>query len=87
MSLVKESIKYYKKLKEEEKLRKRLVKSELDYGALQYMIDRAEDNPNLRIDITLSNGTKLEITSKKKNKGSTFSDFINGEDDTVLEIN
>lgn len=87
MSLIKESIKYYKKLKEEEKLRKRLVKSELDYGALQYMIDRAEDNPELRIEITLNNGTKMEITSRKKHKGQTFSDFINGEDDTILEIN
>jgi hypothetical protein len=87
MGIIKESIQYYKKLKEEEKQRKRLVKSELDYGALQYMIDRAEDNPDLRINITLNNGTKMEITSHKKHKGQTFSDFINGEDDTVLEIN
>ena len=87
MSLIKESIKYYKKLKEEEKLRKRLVTSELDYGALQYMIDRAENNPDLKIEITLNNGTKMEITSRRKQKGQTFSDFINGEDDTILEFN
>lgn len=87
MSLIKESIKYYKKLKEEEKLRKRLVTSELDYGALQYMIDRAENNPDLKIEITLNNGTKMEITSRRKQKGQTFSDFINGEDDTILEVN
>lgn len=87
MGIIKESIQYYKKLKEEEKKRKRLIKSELDYGALQYMIDRAEDNPDLRINITLNNGTKMEITSRKKRKCQTFSDFINGEDDTVLEVN
>lgn len=87
MSLIKESIKYYKKLKEEEKLRKRLVTSELDYGALQYMIDHAENNPDLKIEITLNNGTKMEITSRRKQKGQTFSDFINGEDDTILEFN
>lgn len=86
MSLIGEAIKYYKNLKIEEKQRKRLLKSRLDYGALQLMIDKAEDNPNLHINITLNDGTKLEIVSKKKDNRSRFSDFINGEDD-VLEIN
>ena len=85
MSIIKEAFGYYKQLKAEEKQRKRLVKSSLDYGALQAMIDRAENNPMLRIEITLKDGTRMEITSKKKNDRTTFSDFINGEDD-VLEV-
>lgn len=86
MSFIKESIKYYKQLKYEEKQRKRLLETQLDYGALQSMIDRAEENPDLVIKITLNNGTRLEVTSRKRNARTSFSDYINGEDD-VLEIN
>lgn len=86
MSFIKEAIKYYKQLKYEEKQRKRLLETQLDYGALQSMIDRAEENPDLVIKITLNNGTRLEVTSRKRNTRTSFSDHINGEDD-VLEIN
>ena len=81
MKFWKEMWEYRKKLAEEERLRKRLVKSQLDYGALQVMVDRAEDNPNLRIEITLAGGTKMVICSKKNNKRTLVSDYINGEDD------
>ena len=73
-------------MKYEEKQRKRLLETQLDYGALQSMIDRAEENPDLVIKITLNNGTRLEVTSRKRNTRTSFSDYINGEDD-VLEIN
>ena len=76
----------FDKLKYEEKQRKRLLETQLDYGALQSMIDRAEENPDLVIKITLNNGTRLEVTSRKRNTRTSFSDYINGEDD-VLEIN
>lgn len=86
MSFFREALNYYKQLKYEDKQRKRLVQSKLDYGALQAMIDRAEDNPDLLIKILLNDGTRLEITSKKKKTRSSFSDYINGEDD-ILEVN
>ena len=86
MSFIKAAIKSYKQLKYEEKQRKRLLETQLDYGALQSMIDRAEENPDLVIKITLNNGTRLEVTSRKRNTRTSFSDYINGEND-VLEIN
>lgn len=86
MSIFKEAFKYYRNLKQEEKLRKRLVKANLDYGMLQVMIDRAEDNPNLRIDITLKDGTKMSILSKARKTERLLSDYINGEDDTLTII-
>ena len=85
MKFIKEAVKYYKNLKIEEKQRKRLLNTQLDYGALQLMIDNAENNPNLTIKITTKDGAHLEIVSKKRDKKTRFSDYINGEDD-VIEI-
>ena len=85
MKFIKEAIQYYKRLKEEERARKRLVNEQLDYACLEAMIDRAENNPNLVIDITLKDGTKLTIKSKVQMKGKIVSDYINGEPD-YLEI-
>jgi hypothetical protein len=73
-------------LKEDEKQRKRLVNTKLDYGALQWMLDKAENNPDLMIRVTLTDGKKVEMLTKKRKQSTSISDYINGEDD-VLEIN
>lgn len=86
MSLLREVFEYYKKLKEDEKQRKRLINTKLDYGHLQWMLDKAENNPDLMIRVTLRNGEKVEMLTKKRKQATTFSDYINGEDD-VLVIN
>ena len=86
MGMFKEVFEYYKKLKEDEKQRKRLVNTKLDYGALQWMLDKAENNPDLMIRVTLTDGKKVEMLSKKRKQSMSLSDYINGEDD-VLEIN
>ena len=84
--MLREVFEYYKKLKEDEKQRKRLVNTKLDYGALQWMLDKAENNPDLMIRVTLTDGKKVEMLSKKRKQSTSISDYINGEDD-VLEIN
>lgn len=84
--MLKEVFEYYKKLKEDEKQRKRLVNTKLDYGALQWMLDKAENNPDLMIRVTLTDGKKVEMLTKKRKQSTSISDYINGEDD-VLEIN
>ena len=86
MSLLREVFDYYKKLKEDEKQRKRLINTKLDYGHLQWMLDKAENNPDLMIRVTLTDGKKVEMLSKKRKQSTSISDYINGEDD-VLEIN
>lgn len=86
MGMFKEAFAYYKKLKEDEKQRKRLINTKLDYGHLQWMLDKAENNPDLMIRVTLTDGKKVEMLSKKRKQSTSISDYINGEDD-VLEIN
>lgn len=86
MGMFKEAFEYYKKLKEDEKQRKRLINTKLDYGHLQWMLDKAENNPDLMIRVTLTDGKKVEMLSKKRKQSTSISDYINGEDD-VLEIN
>ena len=86
MGFIGQAFQYYKQLKMEEKQRKRLLATQIDYGALQAMVNRAEDNPNLKIRITLNSGEKVEIVSEKQRRSTSFSDYINGDED-VLEIN
>lgn len=86
MRFLKEAYKYYKQLKIEDKQRKRLINTDLDYSYLQWMLDKAEENPDLMIRVTLKDGKKIEMLSKKKKNNTSIFDYINGEDD-VLEIN
>lgn len=81
MSLLREAFEYYKKLKEDEKQRKRLINTKLDYGHLQWMLDKAENNPDLMISVTMKNGEKVEMLTKKRKHTTSLSDYINGEDD------
>lgn len=66
----------------EEKMKKRFLKEELDYNYLQYMINRADVNPNLVIDIVMNNGTKITIYTKKEERNGTviFDDIVAPED-------
>ena len=73
-------------MKIEDKQIKRLINTDLDYSYLQWMLDKAEENPDLMIRVTLKDGKKIEMLSKKKKNATSIFDYINGEDD-VLEIN
>ena len=86
MGMFKEAFEYYKKLKEDEKQRKRLINTKLDYGHLQWMLDKAENNPDLMIRVTTKNGEKVEMLTKRRKQTTSLADYINGKDD-VLEIN
>jgi oligoendopeptidase F len=65
--IIKESLKYYKSLKHDEQLKKRLLNKKIDYEMLQAMIDKVETN-NVMISVELNDHTKLEIKPIKKNK-------------------
>lgn len=65
--IIKESLKYYKNLKHDEQLKKRLLNKKLDYEMLQIMIDKVESN-NVMISIELNDHTKLEIKPIKKDE-------------------
>ncbi len=81
MGVLKESIAFYKEKKAEEKLRKRLIKRNTDFAILEQFVQKCNDNPDLRIDIHLSDGTVINM--KTYHKRETH-DLINGN---IYEVN
>lgn len=81
MSILKESIAFYKEKKAEEKLRKRLIKRNTDFAILEQFVQKCNENPDLRIDIHLSDGTVINMKTYHKREAH---DLINGN---VYEVN
>ena len=81
MSLLRETIAFYKERKAEEKLRKRLVRRNTDFAILEQFVQKCNENPDLRIDIHLSDGTVINM--KTYHKRETH-DLINGN---IYEVN
>lgn len=75
MGVLKESVAFYKEKKAEEKLRKRLIKRSTDFAILEQFVQKCNENPDLRIDIHLSDGTVINM--KTYHKRETH-DLING---------
>lgn len=81
MSLFRETLAFYKERKAEEKLRKRLVRRNTDFAILEQFVQKCNENPDLRIDIHLSDGTVINM--KTYHKRETH-DLINGN---IYEVN
>lgn len=81
MSIFREAVAFYKEKKAEEKLRKRLVRRNTDFAILEQFVQKCNENPDLRIDIHLSDGTVINM--KTYHKRETH-DLINGN---VYEVN
>ena len=81
MSIFREAVAFYKEKKAEEKLRKRLIKRNTDFAILEQFVQKCNENPDLRIDIHLSDGTVINM--KTYHKRETH-DLINGN---VYEVN
>ena len=75
MSLIKEAFSFYKERKAEEKQKKRLLKKNMDMTLLEQFIQKCNENPDLRIDIHLKDGTLINM--KCYHKQETH-DLING---------
>ena len=75
MSLIKEAFSFYKERKAEEKQKKRLLKKNMDMALLEQFIQKCNENPDLRIDIHLKDGTLINM--KCYHKQETH-DLING---------
>lgn len=80
MGILKETIKFYKEKKHEEKLRKMLINHKTDFGLLEQLIQKCNDNPDLRVDINLRDGTNLHLRCYQHKE---IHDLINGDN---LEI-
>lgn len=75
MSLIKEAFQYYKERKLEEKQKKTLLKHKMDFSLLEQFIQKCNENPDLRIDIHLLDGTLINMKCYQKKETH---DLING---------
>ena len=75
MSILKEAFTFYKERKAEEKQKKRLLKKNMDMALLEQFIQKCNENPDLRIDIHLKDGTLTNMKCYQKREPQ---DLING---------
>ena len=75
MGIFREAVSFYKERKAEEKLRKRLIKRNTDFAILEQFVQKCNENPDLRIDIHLSDGTVINMKTNQKRETH---DLING---------
>ena len=80
MSLLSETFKYYRILKLEEKQKRKLIRSKSDFHLLEQLIQKINENPDLRIEVRLNDGTVLLL--KTYHKVETH-DLINGNYEVV----
>lgn len=80
MSALSEARKYYRQLKAEEKQKKKLISSKTDFHLLEQLIQKVNENPELRIEIHLSDGSR--ILMKTYHKVETH-DLINGNIEVI----
>jgi len=81
MGVLKEAIAFYKERKREEKQRKTLVRRKMDFSLLEQFVQKCNENPDLRIDIHLSDGTVINMKTYQKRETH---DLINGN---IYEVN
>jgi hypothetical protein len=80
MSAFKEAREFYKQKKKEEKLKKKLLGKKSDWHLLEQLIQKTNENPDLRIEVRLTDGTVLLL--KTYHKVETH-DLINGNYEVV----
>ena len=76
----KEAREFYKQKKREEKLKKKLLGKKSDWHLLEQLIQKCNENPDLRIEVRLADGTVLLL--KTYHKVETH-DLINGNYEVV----
>lgn len=81
MGAFKDAVTFYKEKKAEDKLRKRLVRRNTDFAILEQFIQKINENPDLRVDIHLSDGTVINMKCYHKSENR---DLINGN---IYEVN
>lgn len=59
---------FTKKLLEEEKQKDFLINHQCDWGFLEQLVQKANDNPGLKIEIILADGTKLNLRTYRENR-------------------
>lgn len=73
--IFKEAVEFYKQRKEEERQKEILINSKCDFSLLEQLVQKCNENPNLRIDIHLNDGTVLYMKTYYQEQ---IHDLING---------
>ena len=76
MGILKKSIRYYKELKAEEKNKRKLLSAKTDFHMLEELIQKVNENPYLRIEVRLKDGTSMLLKTYLKDNRV---DLINGD--------
>lgn len=76
MNALKEAINYYIQLINEEKNKKKLLSAKTDFHLLEELVQKVNDNPDLRIEVFLTDGTRLLLKTYQKKE---VSQLINGD--------
>lgn len=69
--VIKSAMRYYQEEKHRENMKKRLLRSHLDYDYLEYMIDEA-GNKKVEIEIELNDHTIIKIKPTKSRNNNTI---------------
>lgn len=72
-----------KRLRELDEKKARLLDKDMDFAFLEELVQKTNENPLLRIRITLRDGTILDIDTKPKSKPF---DYIAEPTDDFLEV-
>jgi hypothetical protein len=82
MSILREAFQFYKERKREEKQRKMLIRHDMDFSLLESLIQKVNENPDLRVEIHLADGSRVLLKTYKKVEAHNL---INGEIYEVVE--
>lgn len=78
MGILREAVDFYRQRKREEREKKTLLSSDADFSLLEKLVQKCNNNPNLKIQVFLKDGTRLLLRSYEERKHNT-SDLINGD--------
>ncbi|VVB59507.1 Uncharacterised protein [uncultured archaeon] len=76
-NLFRETLKYYKARRQEIDSRRRLIDNHSDWSMLEAFVQKCNDNPNLKVEIQLKDGTKIIMKTSEERKRHDFEE-ING---------
>ena len=80
MGALKEAMDFYKQKKAEEKLKRKLLNKKSDFHLLEQLIQKCNENPDLRIEVRLTDGTVLLLKTYHKTEAH---DLINGNYEVI----
>lgn len=80
MSLIRQTIEYYRELKRKKREKDELLSASLNYRLLEELLNKCAVNPGLVIEINLKTGDKLLLKTKPEEFYKPLSSLIDGRE-------